>query len=117
MGYHNIKFSAKSIFDTFITEKDIETMQKQGLTMSDCLLIIQLSSLMTMWENIKKMGFLILTGALSGVKNTIWGLCWILHHAPGYRFQDFKTSTLFEDPNQQKRFVDIWRFLSQALHK
>jgi len=39
--------------------------------MSDCLLIIQLSSLMTMWENIKKMGFLILTGALSGVKNKI----------------------------------------------
>jgi len=36
-----------------------------------------------------------------------------MHHAPGYRFQDFKTSTLFEDPNQQKRFVDIWRFLAK----
>jgi len=41
------------------------------------------------------------------------GLVLDMHHAPGYRFQDFKTSTLFEDPNQQKRFVDIWRFLAK----
>jgi len=63
-----------------------------------------------MWENIKKMGFLILTGALSGVKNTIWGLCWICITLPGTAFKIFKTSTLFEDPNQQRDLLTYGDF-------
>jgi len=78
---------SKEHFDTFITEKDIETIAEAGFDHVRRLLIIQLSSLMTMWENIKKMGFLILTGALSGVKNTIWGLCWICITLPGTAFR------------------------------
>lgn len=36
-----------------------------------------------------------------------------MHHAPGYRFQDLKSNTLFENSDQQKRFIEMWRFLTK----
>lgn len=36
-----------------------------------------------------------------------------LHHAPGFFFGNGDKNNLFEDPDMQKRYINIWRFFSE----
>lgn len=103
----------KNHFETFIVEKDIETIAKAGF---DHIRVPFDYPIIEKDENpgvFIEEGLKYIDECLNWCKKFQLGMVLDLHHAPGYRFQDLATNTLFEDPSQQKRFIDIWRFLAK----
>jgi endoglucanase len=39
-----------------------------------------------------------------------------LHRAPGYTFNNFQAATLFGDPSQQERFLNLWESLAEQFY-
>lgn len=107
------KESTKEHFEGFIVEKDIRIIADSGFDH------VRLPFDYPVIESDDKPGVYIEEGLAHIDKCLAWcrkyglGLVLDLHHAPGYRFQDLETNTLFEDPAQQQRFVDIWTFMAK----
>lgn len=103
----------KEHFDTFIVEKDIEVIAEAGFDH------IRLPFDYPVIESDEQPGVYLQDGlkyiddCLNWCKKYQIGMILDMHHAPGYRFQDLDSNTLFEDLDQQNRFIGIWQFLAK----
>ncbi len=108
---------SKEHFDTFIVEKDIEIIAEAGF---DHIRVPFDYPVIERDENpgsYLEDGLKYIDNCLNWCKKYHLGMVLDMHHAPGYRFQDLGTNTLFEESSQQKRFIDIWRFLAKRYVK
>lgn len=107
------KTDSKEHFDTFITKKDIEIIAKAGFDH------VRLPFDYPVIESDANPGVYLEEGlahidnCLNWCKHYNLGCVLDLHHAPGYRFQDLDSNTLFEDQKQQDRFINIWTFFTE----
>lgn len=103
---------SKEHFDTFIVEKDIEVIAAAGFDH------IRVPFDYPLIEKDEAPGIYIEEGlkyidvCLEWCRKYQLGMVLDMHHAPGYRFQDIGSNTLFEDIKQQNRFIDLWKFLA-----
>jgi endoglucanase len=107
------KVFSKSHFDTFITQRDIAIIAEAGFDHVRVPFDYQIIESDDDVGKYKEEGLLYIDRCLMWCKKYNLGLLLDMHHAPGYVFIDLKNNTLFENPAQQKRFIEIWRFLTK----
>jgi len=99
-------------FDTFIQEKDIEILAKAGfdhVRLPFDYPVIESDDQPGVY---KESGLKYIDDCLTWCKARNMGVVLDLHHAPGYRFQDLATNTLFVEREKQNRFIHLWTFLT-----
>jgi len=107
------KTATKEHFDTFIQEKDLKIIAEAGFDHVRLPFDYPVIESDDAPGEYLESGLKYIDDCLSWCETYNIGLVLDLHHAPGYRFQDLTTNTLFEDPAEQQRFINIWRFLSK----
>lgn len=104
---------SKKHFDTFIVEEDIKIIAEAGF---DHIRVPFDYPIIEKDDNpgqYLEAGLKYIDDCLTWCRKYHLGLILDMHHAPGYRFQDLGSNTLFEDKKQQERFIGIWQFLTQ----
>ncbi|AIQ42917.1 cellulase family glycosylhydrolase [Paenibacillus sp. FSL R7-0297] len=97
-------------YDTFITEKDIETIASWGLDHVRLPVdyeVIEESSNAEAYAGFKHIDNCIRWCAANGLNLII-----DLHKTPGFSFDSVAANSLFDDPALQLRFLNLWKAIS-----
>ncbi|MBQ6550481.1 MAG: cellulase family glycosylhydrolase [Lachnospiraceae bacterium] len=104
----NLAKNPEHHFETFVTEKDIEQIASWGM---DHVRLPFDYSLME-WDEEKgaynDLAFGYMDKCLEWCKKYGLNLIFDMHQAPGYIFDDLEANNLFDDPEKQDRYVDVW---------
>lgn len=94
-------------YDSFITEKDIETIASWGL---DHVRLPVDHEVIEKTENVEAYaGFKYIDECINWCTKNGLNLIIDLHKAPGFSFNSAATNSLFDDEQLQLRFIQIWK--------
>ncbi len=101
-------------FDSFIGREDFQAIARAGfdhvrLPLDYPLIEKEAEGAFTEREE----GLARIDQALSWAKEAGLDTILDLHAAPGFRFQDHASATLFQDPGMQERFINLWKGLAR----
>lgn len=103
-------------FESFIQEEDVERIASWGMDH------IRLPVDYPVLEDddapfhYKEEGFEYIDRCLEWCKKHGLNLIIDLHRAPGYSFTTLQENTLFEDMKMRKRFIELWKAITQRYH-
>ncbi|MDQ0192504.1 glycoside hydrolase family 5 protein [Paenibacillus wynnii] len=97
-------------YDSFIIQKDIETIASWGL---DHVRLPVDYEVIEKTENDEAFaGFKHIDNCIGWCADSGLNLIIDLHKAPGYSFDSLVSNSLFDDPALQLRYIDLWKALS-----
>lgn len=109
----NLERNPGKHFDTFVTEADIQQIASWGMDHIRLPIDYSLIEYDDSTEKYNEFGFAYLDKCLQWCKDAGLNLIIDLHQAPGFSFDTPDVNTLFDNLEQQERFVDLWRCIAE----
>ncbi|MGD0610966.1 MAG: glycoside hydrolase family 5 protein [Anaerolineales bacterium] len=102
-------------FDTFITPLDIRRIADWGCDHVRLPVDFPVLEADGQPGTMNERGLAYVVGALEECRANGLSVILDLHKAPGYSFDDHRSTALFDDPTLQSRFLDIWQAIAMHL--
>lgn len=97
-------------YDSFITEKDIETIATWGL--DHVRLPVDYEVIEKTENEAAFAGFKYIDDCIRWCSDKGLNVIIDLHKTPGFSFDDLESNSLFDDPALQLRFINLWKAIS-----